>query len=551
MRIGVQTKVSGFLVLLLVLAFGASTWFWTAQTGAILEESGQRSQEALRKTAYDQARSAFSTLEMGTKDSLERGEMRIFENLLSDLGGVKGVLEIGLADPAGKIVYSNRAASRQKQLDPAVFQAAVAQTDVLERVEGEGSLIVLRPHRMTADCLRCHTKAASGDLAGLLFVRFSLQALREAEAGQAEFVAAARRKGIVTGLVTGLASLACTSLGVYFLLGVAVRRPLVRLIARAREMASGEADLTVRLPASSRDEMGEVAQAFNDFVGNLQTLVSQVLSTAAGVSKGAEEILSASRSVLERATQQDQRTHAAAASAEEMSVTIAEVARGAHEAADVANSVAETAERGKTVVEEGMASMSRVEVRVQAISETVRELGARNQAIGEVMQVIDDIADQTNLLALNAAIEAARAGEHGRGFAVVADEVRKLSEKTAHATRQVRDTVAAIQNETGAAVSSVKTGLEEVSRSGDLSRRAGQALRDIMAKIEQNSEMVTHIAGATQQQSAAVSEIGQNIDSIANLAGEVVSGMEQTSATADRLGHEIRCLEELVGRFRV
>jgi methyl-accepting chemotaxis protein len=356
---------------------------------------------------------------------------------------------------------------------------------------------------------------------------------------------------VVTGVLTGLGGLLAASVGVYLLVGALVCRPLGRLIARMREMATGEADLTLRLPAASRDELGDVARAFNGFVENLQSLVSQVLETATGVAQGSEEILSASRGMLEQATEQNDRTHAAASSAEEMSATVLEVSRGAQEAAETARSASETAEAGGEVVAEGRSGMEQVQVRVKAIAEKVRELGERSQAIGEVMQVIDDIADQTNLLALNAAIEAARAGEHGRGFAVVADEVRKLSEKTAQATRQVRDTVAAIQTETEQAIASVQQGIEEVDRNGELSRKASEALREIVAKIGKNSEMVTQIATATEQQSAAVAEVSRNLDSIAGLSSELVSGVEQTGSTAERLGGATRHLQELVGRFTV
>ncbi len=551
MAMGIRTKVGGFLAAVLVLAFGTSTWVSTVQCSRMLGEYGREAGRALRDEAYTQARNVFTSLEMGTRGSLERGEMETFERLLRDLGKIQGVLEIGLAGPDGKIAYSSHADRVRQALDPGWFRGAATAGGRVSEVEDAGALTLLRAHRMGRDCLRCHAEAAEGDLAGVLYVRYSLAGLVRAEQASARFLARARRAGIVRGVSTGLAGLAVACLGVYLLLGARVRRPLTGLTERVREMASGEADLTRRLPEGTRDEMGDLARAFNTFVANLQALVREVLGTAEEVASGSREILAASAAVLDRAEAQKDRTHASATSAEQMSATVSAVAREAHEAAEIARQASDTAEEGGGRVDQGVLGMDRVEERVRAIAAQVRDLGRRTGEIGAVMQVIEDISDQTNLLALNAAIEAARAGVHGRGFAVVADEVRKLSEKTARATRQVRETVAAIQQEASVAVGSVEQGLAEVEHSSALVRGGGEALREIVAQIEQTSERVARIATSTEEQSAAVGEISRNLDAIAGLASDVAAGVEQARATAERLGECTERLQDLMARFRV
>ncbi|GAB4248489.1 methyl-accepting chemotaxis protein [Deferrisoma sp.] len=550
MRIGIQLKVGGFVLGVLVLAFGVSTWVATVRAARSLEALGRFGAEELTASARSQARSVFESLEMGTRDSLERGEMKQFQSLLDQLARIEGVLEIGLTDPTGKIDYASRREAVNTPLDAEAFRRA-RDTSWIAEVGGQGEVTILRAHHMTADCLRCHEGANAGDLAGVLYVRYSLDRLAQAEEKTRSMVAAARRESITTGTTTGILGLLAATLGTWVIVGARVRRPIRALTERVQEMASGEADLTRRLPVEGRDEMGELAQAFNAFLGNLQNLVREVLATADEVAAGAEEILEASRKALDEAEAQKDRTHAAASSAEEMSATVLQVARDTQEAATRAQTASETAERGGKTVAQGVEGMARVEERVRAIAGQVRDLGTRTHEIGAVMQVIEDIADQTNLLALNAAIEAARAGEHGRGFAVVADEVRKLAEKTAQATRRVRDTIAGIQTETGRAVASVEEGLGEVETSSALVRQGGGALAEIVAQIEHTADRVSQIATATQQQSAAVEEISRNLDAVAELATRLAAAVEQTRGTAERLGSQTLSLKGLMARFTV
>ncbi|HEX3075132.1 MAG TPA: methyl-accepting chemotaxis protein, partial [Ignavibacteriales bacterium] len=181
----------------------------------------------------------------------------------------------------------------------------------------------------------------------------------------------------------------------------------------------------------------------------------------------------------------------------------------------------------------------------------VQELGKSSEQIGEIIQVIDDIADQTNLLALNAAIEAARAGEQGRGFAVVADEVRKLAERTTLATKEIAGTINKIQKNTAITVESIVKGTEEVERGRELASRTGTYLKEIISSSERTAEVVTQVAAATEEQSAAAEQISKNVESVSNIAEESSAGAMQIAKAADDLNRLAVQLQNLVNRFRI
>jgi methyl-accepting chemotaxis protein len=184
-------------------------------------------------------------------------------------------------------------------------------------------------------------------------------------------------------------------------------------------------------------------------------------------------------------------------------------------------------------------------------AETVKELGKSSDQIGEIVSVIDDIADQTNLLALNAAIEAARAGEQGRGFAVVADEVRKLAERTTKATKEIAQMIKKIQTDTEGAVESMEQGTKEVESGIYLADKAGESLKDIVSISQKVTDMVSQIAVASEQQSSASEQISKNVEAISAVTSETASGTQQVARAAEDLNRLTENLQELVGQFKV
>ena len=264
-----------------------------------------------------------------------------------------------------------------------------------------------------------------------------------------------------------------------------------------------------------------------------------------------KEIAASSEQMAAGLTRQSQQASQVAAAVEEMSATVTEVASKSSEASHAAKASNEDAAKGGGVVRETVEEMRGIAEQVNQSATAVSQLGRKGEQIGAIISVINDIADQTNLLALNAAIEAARAGEHGRGFAVVADEVRKLAERTTAATKEVAQSIGEIQSETGVAVERIETGSKRVSRGVDLANSAGEALSRIVTSSNSMASMVQSIASASEEQAAASQEIAKSIEAINAVTRESTEGASQASKAAADLSGQAEQLQSLVGRFKI
>jgi methyl-accepting chemotaxis protein len=235
----------------------------------------------------------------------------------------------------------------------------------------------------------------------------------------------------------------------------------------------------------------------------------------------------------------------------QMTATILETSKNADNATAAAKNAGNIAKEGGKVVDETVKGMIRIADVVKKSAETVQALGKSSDQIGEIVQVIDDIADQTNLLALNAAIEAARAGEQGRGFAVVADEVRKLAERTTKATKEIAGMIKQIQKDTGDAVVSMQQGTVEVENGKQLADKAGKSLKEIIHGSDEVVDIITQVATASQEQSAAAEQISQNIEAISNVTHESATGIQQIARASEDLNRLTSDLQNLVSNFKI
>jgi methyl-accepting chemotaxis protein len=314
-------------------------------------------------------------------------------------------------------------------------------------------------------------------------------------------------------------------------------------------MSSG--DLTVRVRGEYKgdfllikDSVNQLGESFDRALGNVAEAVSATASASSEISSSTEQMAAGSE-------EQTQQAAEVAGAVEQMSKTILETTRNAGEAASIAKQAGAKALEGGEIIKQTIEGMNRIAEVVTTSATTVQALGQSSDQIGEIVQVIDDIADQTNLLALNAAIEAARAGEQGRGFAVVADEVRKLAERTTKATKEIAKMIKQIQKDTAEAVSSMNKGKEQVEAGKLMADRSGASLKEIIIGAEQVVGVVLQVAAASEEQSSASEQISKNIEAISSVTHESAAGTQQIARAAEDLNRLTTNLQELLTQFTV
>jgi methyl-accepting chemotaxis protein len=324
-------------------------------------------------------------------------------------------------------------------------------------------------------------------------------------------------------------------------------RPLQAMNLLLHDISQG--NLTKRLEITSKDELGETCQCLNSFVDNIHTIISQVTLTSSRVSAAATQVNATSCQLAASADSVASQVGTVATAGEEMAATSNDIARNCQLAAEESQEANEVALAGAKVVEETIAVMNSIAERVQSSARTVENLGSRSDQIGAIVGTIEDIADQTNLLALNAAIEAARAGEQGRGFAVVADEVRALAERTTRATREISEMIKAIQQETRGAVVIMEEGVGEVAKGTEKAAGSGRALEQILEKISAVTNQINLVAVAAEEQTATTSEISSNMIQITDVIAGTSRGTQESAVAAEELSGNAEELQRLVQQF--
>ncbi len=321
----------------------------------------------------------------------------------------------------------------------------------------------------------------------------------------------------------------------------------------AKDLVSAVAagKLTNQIDSSGTDEIAELLQALSQMQHQLHQLISEIKTAAVELSGASSTVASTAEQLSASAEEQSRASASIAAAVEELSVSIDSVSANANQAQNIAGKSGQQAQQSSKVINDTVASMESIAQVVRSASGRIEELGKQSEQISSIVNVIKGIADQTNLLALNAAIEAARAGEQGRGFAVVADEVRLLAQRTTHSTAEISGKIDVILNGTIDAVGQMGTGVEQVNQGVDLAGRAGKAIDTIQQSFQEVVHVIESISLSLQEQNAASNEVAGHIERIANMSAQNSEATRHSSAVAHELRNLSSQLNGAVARFQL
>jgi methyl-accepting chemotaxis protein len=371
------------------------------------------------------------------------------------------------------------------------------------------------------------------------------------EIAQADSKAANERyKSIrnVTGLAIFGAVFAALIIGLT--LTLSITRPIGKVAALAKRIS--DYDLTSeKINIKSEDEVGMLADGLNIMSEKLTEMVATINRNTEQLASAANEISSSSEQLSAGVKEQTNQTAQVSVAVEQVTTSIVEVSKNIEDAAEKARGAGSKSREGSDLARETSRGMEEIVKSSDITAGNIIGLAEKATAIGEIISVINDIADQTNLLALNAAIEAARAGEQGRGFAVVADEVRKLAERTTKATKEVAETIKGIQSDVGAANEQIGDAKRNVDSGKELVQKTNNSLDEIFAAIEIVQQMMRQVAAASKEQSSSAEQISKNVENVDRITRETASGAEQSASAAEQLNRQAEELKKLVGGFKL
>jgi methyl-accepting chemotaxis protein len=504
-----------------------------------------------RDTAIDQAREFSRSMHETTMASLTGmmitgtiGQREVFLDQIKQLAVIRD-LKVLRGEAVIKTFGPGNAkeAGAEDAVEKQVLTNGKEFVEIQSDARGE-FLRVVRPalaqkNYLGKDCVSCH-QVPEGTVLGAVSMKISLDQVNAAISSQ-------RLKSIFAAVALSIPLLVF----IYLFVRNVVTRPLEAMGEGLRNIASGEGDLTRRLAARSQDEIGQAVGSFNEMMGKFATLVRQVSESAGQVSGAAREVSSYAGQVAVSSAQQTDRSGVAAAAVEALVVSTSTIADQTEVVRNEARASAENSQSGNESISSLMGEIDSVDSAVRGMAESVGEFVRNAQAITLITKEVRDIADQTNLLALNAAIEAARAGEQGRGFAVVADEVRKLAEKSAASASEIDNITRTLSLQSQAVKESIDRGLGHIASSQSSLEQVAEVLALANGSVVQVQSGMDAIGASTEEQRRVSQDVAHNIEAIAAMAQENNGVVSQTTAAAQRLEALAETLQSTVGRFRV
>ena len=444
----------------------------------------------------------------------------------------------------------------------AFFQNNPAAEDYTYIDDKKDETRYFRPVRLAKQCELCHGNPANseilwGNTAGTDILGYPMENKRKGDLhGAFEIITplasgyAQLKKDIFWGIGILILTLLIIAFTGYYVMNKLIITPLTNLALKLQAISSGDGDLTVRLKPEGKSEFAWVAGSFNTFVKKIAKTIKQIGDSSEKLAAASQQLAQISDKTEHGVENQVEQTTQVASAMEEMTATVQEVARNAINASNAALSAGEEASSGKSIVSQAVSGINQLASEVDNAANVIHELENDSNSIGEVLSVIQGIAEQTNLLALNAAIEAARAGEQGRGFAVVADEVRTLASRTQNSTLEIQQTIERLQNRAKQAVSVMDNGRKQASSSVEQAASAGVLITTISEQINTINDMNNQIAGAAEEQTAVAEEINRNINNISSVTNETSIGAKSTSQACQDLLELADQLRKTVGQFK-
>lgn len=485
-----------------------------------------------------------SNLPVARDDEPDQDGIPLHGTAIQEVGkklGVVGVYQVRLVSEHPKNqANAPKDLFEQKALD--LIKNGKRSVSEIETINGVATF-----RRASADvalveaCVSCHVGKKMGDVLGVLSISIPMTQGKEA------MVRSVLHSGMwMIGIILILLIM------VYWLVYRFVLQPLRAVMVVSHDLAQGEGNLTNRVSVGKgSDEIVKLSHDFNSFLEKMRMALSSVKHSTNHLVGSILQLSTTVDAVVQVTERQDGRVFQSASIVEEMTRTAREIAQSSTEAARIAQETARAARGGQEEMTQTVLGIQQVSLAVVEAASIISALGQSSDQIGKIVGVIEDIADQTNLLALNAAIEAARAGEQGRGFAVVADEVRKLAERTTKATKEIGDMIGQIQKDTRSAVTSMDQGTSQVGHGVTIANKTGEALANIHSMINATVGMIQEISNATQEQSTATQQITSDLEFMTQTTRQTTSGVFQSAKACQDLRLLAGDLQKLVGSINV